>query len=357
MSNIVDDLLQEVEQLESSTQELNESVQKVAEQKKVLSDSDASTSVDANLLALEAAKTTQEAATQSHLAAKSSIKLADQLKVRTIELDDLSNNLRQTTRNTLKNVNSAKNNFTLMITTTLVINIVALSVIGYFFYANNQQATQANEEVLDVIQTESILLSKKITRKMDELTNMTEALGGNVQRLSQSNENQSTTKPDMSNAEPKVMHQDKSVAEQNDQAKQANQLATQYAELKGLIESIATTQKQAEHQPTRKATGEMHLDPALMKQLRGLSWLVRQQGNNLKAIQKSLGSGTAAGQSKPLEALKTELQTLNKHQSEIKAQLNQLQSDFNKFAIKPKAKPYSYNSANCHNRDSCAKSE
>ena len=350
MSDIVDDLLQEVEQLEASTQELNDNVEKVEQQKATLDSSDAPSPVDTNLLALEAAKTTQEAAKQSHLAAKSSIKLADQLKARNLELDDLSNNWRQATRNTQKDVSAAKNHFTLMMTTTLIINVVALSVIGYFFYATNQNNSQARTEVLDIIQTENALFNKKMTRKIDQISNLTESLSADIRKLS----SQNTEVSSANDAKP---------ADQALQSKSfektSAELKTQHSELKSLIENIVTTQKDMDKVPALTG-GEVKLDSKQLKKLNDLSWLVRKQAKTLKAIQTSLTNqqpGTVnntgnKGASKAIEGLKAELHALNQQQKAIQDQVKKLHSDFTKYISKPKA--YSYNSSACNNAN-CSK--
>ncbi|NPA72279.1 MAG: hypothetical protein GXO35_05565 [Gammaproteobacteria bacterium] len=181
MSNIVDDLLQEVEQLETSTEQMNEAVQ-AAEQ--VSSDNvPQNTDLDAGLLALEAAKTAQEASVQSHLAAKASIKMVDQLKAQGLELDEFNFNWRQSIRNTSKELSAAKSSFSLIMSVIVVVNLVALSVMGYFYYLNSKESAQFKGELLDVIQTENTLFTKKITLKVDELSTLIEALSADIQKL------------------------------------------------------------------------------------------------------------------------------------------------------------------------------
>ncbi len=185
MSNIVDDLLQEVEQLEQSTQQMNDNAQNVEKQKAQLKGAQ-STPIDAELIALETAKTAQEASLQSHLAAKAALKMADQLKSQGLELEEFNYNWRQSIRNNSKELQSAKSSFTMMMASSMVINIIALGVIGYFFYETNKQNAQFKGETLDIIQTESNLLNKKITLKVDELASLIEALSGDITRMKNS---------------------------------------------------------------------------------------------------------------------------------------------------------------------------
>ncbi|VAW44339.1 hypothetical protein MNBD_GAMMA04-188, partial [hydrothermal vent metagenome] len=131
MSNIVDDLLQDVEQLEASTLAIDSDIQHLAQQKKTLNDN---TQAINNKLLLDTAKTTQEAAKQSQLAATTSIKLAEQLKGRNSELEEISNNWRQAVRNTLREQQTAKKYFAIMMATTLAVSLISLSSIGYLVY-------------------------------------------------------------------------------------------------------------------------------------------------------------------------------------------------------------------------------
>lgn len=356
MTDIVDDLLQEVEMLEETTQQLNETVETVQEQQEVLNNTESSPSVESALIVLEAAKTTQEAAKQSHLAAQSSIKLADQLKVRTNELDELSSNSRQATRSILKDVGTAKNHFTMMMSTTLIINVVALSVLGYFFYENNQKTAQHSEEILDVIQTESMLLNKKITLKMDELASMTESLAGGIQQISlakTSPQPEVEMQSDMEHSEPAIEHnsmQPKPSVEQSaDNIQAFDQLNSQYAELKNLIENMVTSQSLQKTEGS--ATSPDKANALLVKKLDGLRWLVKKQGVTLNTVKGSLEMqmrnptpvsapkpvAQDNGSAKALQEIKLELQILNKQQSEIKLELKTLQDQFAEAN-----KPYSY---------------
>jgi hypothetical protein len=339
MSNIVDDLLQEVEQLEASTQAMDNGVQELEQQQKALNNS---TQTAQNTLLLEATKTTQEASKQSHLAASTAIKLAEQLKARNSELEDLSNNWRQAVRNTLREQQGAKKYFAIMMGTTLAVSIISLSSIGYLVYLLNQQSAHHKGEVLDIIQTESKLLSNKLIVKTDELASLTEAMSADIKQL-RGLANEPLSPATLPVKPLPIKAKDNSTLSLNIEL-----LNTQHAELKTLIQQLISKQQTVKNTPIIK---QHTTNPAQLKQLKDLNWLIRKQDKALKAIQHTL-SGKLASPSnnkhlqKTLEALKTELSTLNQQQTNIQQQLKTLQEGFSKHLKKSVDKPpYSYKSS------------
>ncbi|WP_038126264.1 hypothetical protein [Thiomicrorhabdus sp. Milos-T2] len=189
MSDIVDDLLEEVEQLEESTQALESTVKDTSNQNQKAQEANQKASNDASLIALEAAKTAQEASTQSHQAAQSSIKQAELLKAQTIELTDSNFNWRQAVRNASKDFQAAKGSFSIMLITSIVFSLIVLGVMGYLFYAMQKEQAQFKGEVLDIIATENTLLNKKITLKVDELASVIESMTFQVSKLNKAEAN------------------------------------------------------------------------------------------------------------------------------------------------------------------------
>ncbi len=359
MSNIVDDLLHDVEELEASTQDMDSNVQGLEQQKSTLNDRVKATH-DKTLL--ETAKISQESAKQSHSAAAASIKLSEQLKARNTELEELSNNWRQAVRNTLREQQTAKKYFAVMLGATLAISIISLSSIGYFFYLLNQQNTQHKGEMLDIIQTESKLLSNKLTVKTDELASLTEAMSADVKRLSNQNIQSSTNTSSAKDIkQATVDSSDTQKITNTELSKQAathalniKQLNAQHKELKALIQKLFVQKQTVKNIPQTKQSAT---DPAQLKKLNDLSWLIRKQGKALKTIQKTL-SGKLERPSdnrkiqKTLTALKAELNTLNQQQNEIKQQLNTLQESVSIHLKKPVQKPpYSYKSTTDYKLD------
>ena len=385
MSNIVDDLLQEVEQLEESTQQLNDNVQKVATQNSQLKGGEKAPT-EADLIALETAKTAQEASLQSHLAAKSAIKMAEQLKSQSLELEEFNYNWRQSIRTTTKEMQSAKTTFIALMTGSVVVNIIALSTIGYFFYETNKQNSQFKGETLDIIQIESNLLNKKITLKVDELSSLIEAMSGDIIRMKSAlnapvkihsavNENPTetpsetvmdehvtNTKVDIEthDTNPDTHHDDIATTtianETGDKIEtpamtppsKTEQSAIDYSELKGLVEKILEEQHKLQAMTLAGSTAST-LDASQVKKLNDISWLVRKQEKALKAIQANLTNGASVGPADisaskvintTLNELKVQLRLLTEQQLTIQNQVKNLQADLTKYASEPA--PYSY---------------
>jgi hypothetical protein len=377
MSNIVDDLLQEVEQLDESTQQLNDNVEKVVTQNSQLKSGEKS-SIDADLIALETAKTAQEASLQSHLATKAAIKIAEQLKSQSLELEEFNYNLRQSIRTSSKETQSAKTTFIALMVGSVVVNVIALSVIGYFFYENNKQNSQFKGQTLDIIKIESNLLSKKITLKVDELSSLIEAMSADLIRMKNAfntpvkidspiDENPAETSPET------VMDEQTSDAKESQQAEveaegattaithktgdekqtpaATNQPATEqsaidYSELKALVEKILAEQHKLQAMTLAGSTTSS-LEPSQVKKLNGISWLVRKQEKALKAIQANLTNGAAdssssQGINKNLNELKEQLRLLTDQQLNLQNQVKNVQADLKKLVAEPA--PYSYKS-------------
>lgn len=379
MSNIVDDLLQEVEQLDESTQQLNDNVEKVATQNSELKSSETS-SIDADLIALETAKTAQEASLQSHLAAKAAIKMAEQLKSQSLELEEFNYNLRQSNRTTSKEIQSAKTTFVGLMVGSVVVNVIALSVIGYLFYEGNKQNSQFKGQTLDIIKIESNLLSKKITLKVDELSSLIEAMSADLIRMKSAlhapvkthsavNENSSETpsetlmdeqvpdakagqQAEADSATTAIAHETGDEIQTPTMTNQSTteQSAIDYSELKALVEKILAEQHKLQAM-TLAGSAAGSLDASQVKKLNGISWLVRKQEKALKAIQANLTNGTSAhptdsSTSKQindtLNELKAQLHLLTEQQLSIQNQVTNLQTDLTKLAAEPA--PYSYKS-------------
>ena len=218
MSDIVDDLLQEVEQLEESTQDLEASVQKNVSQSQQVNESNAKASAEANLLALETAKTAQEAAIQSHQAAQSSIKQADSLKSQALELTESNFNWRQAVRNAAKDFKSAKSSFTIMLVTSILFSLIALGAMEYLLYAMQKQEAQFKGEVLDIITTENMLLNKKITLKIDELASVVEMLSLQVSKQNTAMEKNVVSALPVDSNKMEAKHPDTAVSNKDKQA-------------------------------------------------------------------------------------------------------------------------------------------
>ncbi|VAW47053.1 hypothetical protein MNBD_GAMMA03-1220 [hydrothermal vent metagenome] len=362
MSNIVDDLLQGVEQLETSTQNINDNIQHVEQTKTEFNDR---VQAAQNKIALETAKTAQEASIQSHLAATTSIKLSEQLKARNSELEELSNNWRQAVRNTLRDQQIAKKYFGVMLGTTLAISIITLGSLGYFLYLTHQQTAQHKGDVLDIIQTESQLLSNKLIVKTDELASLIEAMSSDIKKLNNLNQaplqhstNTAATKSSQvkqtPHNPPKNNKQKDSKPTESTPVLTIKQLNSQYTELKTLIKEILTQQQRVNNSltttPYNKSSNKNN--SVYLKKLNDLSSHINKQGKIIQSIQNTLAKKSpppTASNNKQiqttLEGLNKELTHLNQQQITMQKQLKALQENLTKQFKKPvNPPPYSYKS-------------
>ena len=110
-NQITDDLLEELEGLESSVAEMDKQVSEAQTHAETLEKLDSSASIDATSLALEAAKMAQDAATQSQKAAEASLNHADRQKEQISELADANFSWRQAVKSANKELSSAKSHF------------------------------------------------------------------------------------------------------------------------------------------------------------------------------------------------------------------------------------------------------
>ena len=397
MSDIMDDLLEEVEQLEKSTQEIESANQATTTQKQKIQEVTEEVNSNANLLALETSKTAQEAAVQSHQAAQTAIKQAESLKEQVLELSESNFNWRQVVRNANKEIQSSKGTFTVMLTTSIVFSFIAIGAMGYLFYNMQKQEAQFKGEVLDMISTENALLNKKITLKMDELASVIEIMTERVAQQAATNAQSVNTgqtesqKPETDttasvttertadvkaetestspshNEEVKTAEHKQQVvqlaqteeipekiaaAEQNKLnatiVAQNEVVAKEYAELKQLVEQMLTEQKaiQAQVQANAKqpVAATSGLNSEQLKKLNDISWLIRKQAKTLQSIQAKVGlkANNTVMQSKNSEIL-NELKHLKLQQGALQSQLQEMQTALKKFTEQPKEPaPYSY---------------
>jgi len=404
MSDIVDDLLQEVEQLEETTQELESTNQKVNDQANQLKNASANASAEANVLALEAAKTAQEASVQSHRAAQAAIKQAENLKAQALELNESNFNWRQAVRNAAKDFQSAKSSFTIMLTTAIVFSLITMGSMGYLYYTMKKEEAQFKGEVLDIITTENTLLNKKVTLKIDELASVIENLTYEVSKINdkavitqapitpvESTEqpkqqdipvtmdktedgligidlakeaNDTDSKPAIkteseSNKQTEqvaVTTQDKSSATLGDTSqlqtsvdwiKEHSVTQKDFTELQTLVAKVLKAQETLETQTKNlkatPATSSSGLTSKQIKKLNDISWLVRTQTKTLKSIEAKLGLQSGSKTNDSGLTILNELKKLHAQQTVMQNQMNDLQGKVKKLADTPKeAPPYSY---------------
>ncbi|MEA3404824.1 MAG: hypothetical protein U9R28_03675 [Pseudomonadota bacterium] len=362
-TQITDDLLEELEELESSAAQLDKQVSDTQAKKTTLDKLDSPSTIDATSLALEAAKTAQEAADQSQKAAEASLNHSNRQKEQIMELSDANFSWRQAVKSANKEIKSARTTFAIMLSVSVITSLIAMSVLGWLFYSMHKKETAFKSEILDILQTENALLTKQITVKVDELSALIEFMTADIQKISklgvaiQANTSgqstvpmQDTTTPEMdTQTEPSAMpiidlaseaapddknyktsavthdtHTDKqphvdvkpdshSVLKAEHPAETTLQVTPtmaaglsneHYAEIKVLIEKILAEQNKLQAKtlaPTATSSGA-GLSAQQEKQLKDIGWLVRKQTKTLEQIQKTIGQQPVTSNSKQLNA-------------------------------------------------------
>ena len=183
MNDLTDDILSDLADLESSTEELTQKTSMAKNKHHTLEGLDSAQQIDSASLVLEAAKAAQEAATQSQKAAESAIKLSNDFKAQIIELSDSNASWRQTARSASQDILKSRNAMIVTMSVTVVMGVITTSLSAWFLYYNSKKQEMFKGEVLDLIQTENALNNKGITLKVDQLASLIEALSADVQAL------------------------------------------------------------------------------------------------------------------------------------------------------------------------------
>ncbi|BBP43927.1 hypothetical protein [Thiosulfativibrio zosterae] len=193
MNDLTDDILSDLADLESSTEELTQKTSMAKNKHHTLEGLDSAQRIDSATLVLEAAKAAQEAATQSQHAAESAIKLSNDFKAQIIELSDSNASWRQTARSTSQDILKSRNAMLVTMSITVVMGVITTSLSAWFLYYNSKKQEMFKGEVLDLIQTENALNNKGITLKVDQLSSLIEALSADIQALKIPNMTTSTS--------------------------------------------------------------------------------------------------------------------------------------------------------------------
>lgn len=385
-NQITDDLLEELEELESSATAMDEQLSDAQAKTETLEKLDSPASIDATSLALEAAKMAQDAAAQSQKAAEASLNHAHRQKEQVMELSDANFSWRQAVKSANKELSTAKSHFSIMLSVSLVTSVAALSAMGWLLYSMQKKEASFRGEILDILQTENAILSKQITVKVDELSALIELMTADMQKLTRvgvtsqassvdslpvlpvtqgaqtsteevpvkkneqatSQESIITPKPEPADKTPQVElskeHSQITAPASTNQldviqppAFNPEQFETHYTELKALIEKILDQQAklQAKTLAPQASNPTTNLSSGQEKQLKDISWLVRKQSKTLEQIQQTIsGSAPASGNTtqadtsnrQAYQAIQGSLVELKDQLSQLRAQQNQLQT-------------------------------
>lgn len=385
MNQMVDDLLQEVEELDGLSQQLDEQQASRTQEQTQLKHAHSAIKMDAHLAALETANTAQEAAKHSHQATEAILKIGAEQKAQVLELNEANFSWRQAVRNASAELKSAKSAVAIMLTTAILLSVIGVAVMGYLFYALTQKEEHYKGEVLDIIKTESTLHNKQITLKVDEMSAMLEILTHEIQTLKNPDpqtailhDAKSAESPKVPNTTPPAQsapilatHTEQEATKQfaKAQAAHADALAAlmekqtnHYQTLKKLLEAMQAEQTKTPVAPKAISAPAPHvttvtasLEPEQVKKLQQINVQVAQQGRILHAIEQKMAQLkpsstpsviTPANNRQTelaLQELNTHLKALNEQQSNLEQAVKKLADDFKAYQTRPtEPAPYSY---------------
>lgn len=390
----VDDLLEAVEGLDIAEEDLAQNFNKNRQKLEDLQALSDEAKMDSSLLALEAAKAAQDAATQSQEAAHASLKLSEKMREHTDELTNANFNWRQSIRNASVQLSDSKKIFISMMIITLLLTLVAIGFMSSVYYQLNHKQEQFKGEILEVIQTENAIFKRDLTIKMDDLAAQIEASRFYVEKLA----NNTQSKPTASNTDEMTSADEASTANkvaqtQPDGAIQAQDESAmavvaskptatpQIANINSTqLEEIVHNQLQALLTPINKQLTELgkqqtqitqslnllsensklsgttptsghniaQLNAKQSKQLTDIRWLISKHDKHLKAISSQLDKLPTAPQqtaknSQSQQRLEAQFNQMQMQQKLIEEQLSKLQENIKLIMKKvDQDKPYSY---------------
>ena len=393
MSEIVDELLKEVEELEIATDTLETSSDKMQQEQESYDQAKASAAMEPDLIALETAKTAQEAAKQSQLAAQASIRQTENLKAEILEITESNFNWRQAVRHANQEFKAAKSTFSIMMITAILFSSIALAAAGYFMYSMKKQNEQLKGEIIDLLANENALLKKSINLKMDEMASVIENLNhpanvaANHQKTTEHNQtidiaseaipelsamqnhsgetentatmgtdkqslitdesaNKTTDTPNDNSTHKPAMNTTVMSADEKQQLMSQLSWLKENSVAKEDLESIKaeldklSTQVQA-LKTVKSASG---LSTEQTKKLDGVHWLVRQQTKQIEQLAKELKT-VASPKTDEKSATQTlsEFNAIKAQQAAMAEQLKQIQKTIDELSeLSKEPPPYSY---------------
>lgn len=364
MKDVADDLLDDLEELESSSNKLERQLDKASKKQQTYNKLGSKDTLDAATMLLETAHIAQESAFSSQTAAESNLKLNTEYKLQLEDLSEVNASFRQTLRNQAHEAKSAKNFFIGMFILVLVMGLAFVGAQAWLLNNQEVKERQFKIEMLDLIQTESALNQRQINLKIDELASIIEtrptpsatvwpdrsAPDENHHHEHTQSENE-TAQVAHNHEEEQLTHKDQTPAQPRFDAseihQQLQQTQTLLSELNQSLQSTppaAANINEVNHKLTR-------LEQLASSQVRKLDQLIAAQGRSSGTVSASpseakqwaeLGRSLAnrdAALLQQIEELKHLLETLNSQQQTATEQIRQLESELERAS---EQQPYSY---------------
>ncbi len=210
MKDIADDLLDDLEELEHSSSQLESNVENVIKNQQTLDKLSSESTMESAVFMLEASKLAQDSAVNSQLAAEVNLKLAKEQKIQIDELHEANNSWRQAMRTATQEIKGSRGFFTGMLITAIILGLIVSALMGGMLFTTNQYNAQFKAELIDLIQTETTLNHRQTTMKIDELASIIELLGnehdsGNNKTVTQKNDNQTNIPLELNNIQSEAI--------------------------------------------------------------------------------------------------------------------------------------------------------
>ncbi|WP_024851594.1 hypothetical protein [Hydrogenovibrio kuenenii] len=363
-NSITDDLLDELDKLETSTNTMESEVERVTENQETLAKTDSPNAIEAATISLESAKTAQQAAEQCQSATETAVQLSQEQKRQAMELADSNVAWRQSVRNVNKELESNKSATTIVLVIAIVVSVLSTSIMGFLFYSVQKKNESLKGEVTDIISTQTELLNKKMTLKTDQMASLVESIvASNQHRATKMQEAPApvTPKPQATpQPVPKALPEAQApaapattvTAEMDAELKKqiAHLSQIQQQQMSKLDDMIAelTKQQKTEDKKLSKATDttaiktapievtSMGLTESQVKKLNAILWRVSNLGKQMKSVKASLAQlkksptakkatakdKTAAQEN--LSSIQSSLKSLSEQLQEVKTQQNDL---------------------------------
>lgn len=367
MKDIADDLINDLEDLENTTQELDEQVDQVVKNNATLDKYAGETAMETAVLMLEASKMAQESATSSQESASINLKLAGQQQQQIDSIHDAGISWRQTIRDANLEIKSSRGFFIGMLTSGIIVTLIAIGLMSWLALMSKNNQAESQSKLLDMIQTESSLNQRQVNMKIDELASVVEnALSYQRTGTSSSETKLSTSNPpsdelvegsiDQNNQPADIakteLNTNQSPSAQFDEIQQT--IARSLAEYKTALNDFAKAN------PTNTDGEKTDLKP-FTNQLAKIENLLQAQSTQIDSLNKSLKNSVKQNTenvktdtsiksandnlTKQLSDMKKQLDSLQARQNDIHSNLQKLTNEFTKAKEESEnegPKPYSY---------------
>lgn len=374
MNELGDELLDELQDLESSTSELKEQIEMAEEANQTAQHHSTQAVFQTAVFMLEAGKLAQETAVQNQEASQINLKLAQSQQFQIEDLQQANSSWRKAVEKASEELKTSKGFYIAIFVISLLTSLGVFAILSWFLYANNNSQLDTQQEIIDIIQTEAQINNRQLHAKLDEIQNrlgITDA----ANNLTPSNKVDNLTEnllviENTENLTTELANNQATKAEEKVEQKQevSQQDLTQLAEL---LEDTLAKQAKAIESALQQANRQ---DPAtasnkeIQQKLVTLEKLINQQTASLQAISKQLNqqattrSGSAAtsatNPAKPvaqanqptddkLEAIQADIKQLQEQQATTQQEVQELGSKIEASEQKraeadQQPKPYSY---------------